>query len=357
MPVCEGSRASILCTCLTLLNLHLTYGWSDASVTALFKLMKTTILPNENEMPESRDVAKKILTDVGMDYTTIHACQNDCILFRGEYANLDVCPKCQESRYRQDLSSTTIPAKVLRHFPIIPRISHMFKCRSIAKLMAWHSTSRSSDGVMCTPADSPAWQHIDLTWPEFKKEPRHLCLGLAMDGVNPYSLRSTTWSTWPVVLVNYNIPPWLCIKKGHLLLALLIPGKYKVKNMDVYLAPTMDELKQLWEGIPIQDLSRRSGYRHFNLKAILMWTMHDFPSYGECSGLATSGYHACLVFGPRINARYSQSLKKMVYQGHKMFLPPDHLLQAGFLGRAPKTWDVSSQYNVWQANPSALGMK
>ena len=69
-------------------------------------------------MPESRDVAKKILADVGMDYTTIHACQNDCILFRGEYANLDVCPKCQESRYRQDLSGTTIPAKVLRHFPI-----------------------------------------------------------------------------------------------------------------------------------------------------------------------------------------------------------------------------------------------
>ena len=80
-----------------------------------------------------------------------------------------------------------------------------------------------------------------------------------MDGVNPYGLRSTTWSTWPVVLVNYNIPPWLCIKKGHLLLALLIPGKYKVKNMDVYLAPVVDELKQLWEGIPIQDLSRHSG--------------------------------------------------------------------------------------------------
>ena len=107
--------------------------------------------------------------------------------------------------------------------------------------------------MMHTPVESPAWQHIDLKWPEFKKEPHHLRLGLAMDGVNPYGLRSSTWSTWPVVLVNYNIPPCLCIKKGHLLLALLIPGKYKVKNMDVYLAPVVDELKQLWEGIPIQD--------------------------------------------------------------------------------------------------------
>ncbi|KAJ7549683.1 hypothetical protein O6H91_07G062300 [Diphasiastrum complanatum] len=38
---------------------------------------------------------------------------------------------------------------------------------------------------------------------------------------------SSTWS---------NIPPWLTIKKGHLMLALLIPIKHKkVKNMDVEL--------------------------------------------------------------------------------------------------------------------------
>ena len=85
--------------------------------------------------------------------------------------------------------------------------------------------------------------------------------------------------------------------------------------------------------------------------------MHDLLGYGECSGLATSAYHACPIRGPRINAQYSQSLKKMVYQCHKMFLPLNHPLQAGFLGRPPKTWDVSSLYNVWQASPSALGMK
>ena len=152
-------------------------------------------------------------------------------------------------------------------------------------------------------------------------------MGLAMDGVNPFGLRSTTWSTWPDVLVNYNIPPWLAIKKGHLLLSLLIPGKYKVKNMDVYLAPLVDELKLLWEGINIHNISRRSGHRALNLNGILMWTMHNFLGYGECSGLATSGYHACPHCGPAINARYSQSLKKMIYQGHKRFLPDNHPLR------------------------------
>ena len=163
-PVCEGSGASIIHTCVTLLNLQSTYGWSDASVTALFNLMKTTILPNQNEMLESRDIAKNILADVGMDYTTIHACQNDCILFKGKYANLDSCPKCQASGYRQDLSDTIILANVLRYFPIIPQRTHMFKCLGIAKSMTSHITSSFSKGIMCTLANSLVLQHIDIQW-------------------------------------------------------------------------------------------------------------------------------------------------------------------------------------------------
>ena len=77
------------------------------------------------------------------------------------------------------------------------------------------------------PLDCKAWKHIEEQWPEFANEPRHLRLGLATDGVNPYGLRLTNWSTWTVVLVNYNIPPWLCIKKGHLLLSCIVLGKRK----------------------------------------------------------------------------------------------------------------------------------
>ena len=72
-----------------------------------------------------------------------------------------------------------------------------------------------------------------------------------------------------------------------------------------------------------------AAHRALNLRAILMWTMHDFPGYGECSGLATSGYHACPLCGPAINARYSHSLKKVVYEGHKIFLPIDQPLRGG----------------------------
>lgn len=127
--------------------------------------------------------------------------------------------------------------------------------------------------------------------------------------------------------------------------------------MNVYLAPLVDELKVLWEGINVQDVSRRTRLREVNLKGILMWTMHDFPGFGECSGVGTNGYPACPHCGPSINARYSKSLKKMICEGHKIFLPEENPLREGFLGRAPKCWSISYQHKAWHKNLGSYGMK
>ena len=40
------------------------------------------------------------------------------------------------------------------------------------------------------------------------------------------------------------------------MLSLLIPGKPKVKHMDVYLEPLIDELEELWRGVAVVDISR-----------------------------------------------------------------------------------------------------
>ena len=78
--------------------------------------------------------------------------------------------------------------------------------------------------------------HIEDTWPnKFKDEVRSLRLSISMDGVNPYSLQNTNYSIWPEVVINNIIPPWLSVKNEHLILALIVPGRRQVKNMDVYL--------------------------------------------------------------------------------------------------------------------------
>ena len=94
--------------------------------------------------------------------------------------------------------------------------------------------------------------------------------------------------------------------------------------MSVYLAPLIDELQDLWKGIKVVDNSKKRRGKVFNLRAILMWTMHDYPWYGDVSKFSIQGYHACPIGGPELQARYSTHLKKKVYEGHTRFLPMDH---------------------------------
>ncbi|KAL3702270.1 hypothetical protein R1sor_020292 [Riccia sorocarpa] len=58
------------------------------------------------------------------------------------------------------------------------------------------------------PEDSKQWKHIDATWPNFARETRNMRFGLALDGINPFSVQSSIWSSWPIILLNYNLPPW-----------------------------------------------------------------------------------------------------------------------------------------------------
>jgi hypothetical protein len=52
----------------------------------------------------------------------------------------------------------------------------------------------------------------------------NIFLGFATDGVNPWGNNGTSHSTWPIMLVNLNIPPWLAIKASHIILTAIIPG-------------------------------------------------------------------------------------------------------------------------------------
>ena len=132
--------------------------------------------------------------------------------------------------------------------PIILRLQQIFRCKSLAQLMDWHAKNRSKDGFMQISADSKAMKHIEEKWPrKFKDEPRSIRFGLAIDGVCPFSFLSSNYSVWPVGLIVYNIPPWMSIRKEHLMLTLIVPGKHQVKNMDVYLAPFIDEMQLLWK--------------------------------------------------------------------------------------------------------------
>lgn len=89
---------------------------------------------------------------------------------------------------------------------------------------------------------------MDTKYPNFSSEIRNIGLGLAADGFSPYRTMSTSHSTWLIVLVNYNLPPWLRMKPENLILSTLISGPESPKNIiDVFMQPLIAELKELWD--------------------------------------------------------------------------------------------------------------
>jgi hypothetical protein len=68
-----------------------------------------------------------------------------------------------------------------------------------------------------------------------------------MDGFQPYYTDSIPYSCWPVFIMSYNLPPNKCLKQGFIFLALVISGhKEPKKQMNIFLRPLMEELKELW---------------------------------------------------------------------------------------------------------------
>ena len=131
----------------------------------------------------------------------------------------------------------------------------MFANRNDAKNLTWHAIDRKSDGMLRHPADSPQWKRIDHLYPDFGDEPRNLRLALALDGMNSYGNLSTNHSSWPVLLMIYNLPPWLCILQKYIILCMMIAGPRQPGNdIDVYLTPLIEDLKILWEdGVDVWD--------------------------------------------------------------------------------------------------------
>ena len=140
------------------------------------------MLPNDNELPTTTYEAKQLVCPLGLEVQKIHACPNDCILYRDEYENLDACPICSALRYniRKDDPGNIegerprkrVPAKVMWYSTIISRLKHMFRNKDNAKLMRWHKEERKQDSLLRHPADGSQWRKIDRTYPKFDLDAR-----------------------------------------------------------------------------------------------------------------------------------------------------------------------------------------
>ncbi|XP_044421992.1 uncharacterized protein, partial [Triticum aestivum] len=298
-PNCEADKKK-LGTTLELLQWKAENGVSDKGFGKLLVMIKN-MLPKDNELPESTYEAKKAVCPLGLEVQKIHACPNDCILYRGEYEDLNACPVCGALRYkirRDDPGDVEgerprkkIPAKVMWYAPIIPRLKRLFQNKEHAKAMRWHREDRKKDGKLRVPADGSQWRKIERKYgKEFADDARNVWFGLSADGINPFGEQSPKQ-----------------------------PGN----DIDVYLRPLVEELLQLWNGTGVRAWDEHMG-EEFDLKALLFVTINDWPALSNLSGQTNKGYRACTHCLDDTDSIYLDNCRKNVYLGHRRFLPSRH---------------------------------
>ncbi|XP_019236072.1 PREDICTED: uncharacterized protein LOC109216379 isoform X1 [Nicotiana attenuata] len=239
------------------------------------------------------------------------------------------CNFCKTPRYKQfkgesssSMETSKIPAKVFRYFSLIPRFQRLFMSSKTSTQMRWHAEGCTRDGVMRHPADSIAWNFFDELHPSFSQDPRNVIFGLASDGFNPFKSMSISHSTWPVVLVPYNLPPWLCMKQPYMILSIIIDGPRAPGNdIDVYLRPLIDELKELWVGVDTYDVSNN---HMFQMRASLLWTISDFPTLDNLSGYGVKTRYPCPCCLTKTKFLRLRNGRKYGFMSHRRWLPNGH---------------------------------
>nr|GFA59911.1 hypothetical protein [Tanacetum cinerariifolium] len=128
--------------------------------------------------------------------------------------------------------------------------------------------------------------------------------------------------TEPVILTTYNLPPWLCMKESYFMLTLLILGpKSPGKDIDVYLRPLIEDLKFLWDRKGVETINVASGQK-FNMRAMVLWTINNFPPRSSLPGWSGQGYKACSTCNK--DTPSVRVLRKTTYVGHIRFLKKPH---------------------------------
>ena len=111
------------------------------------------------------------------------------------------------------------------------------------------------------------------------------------------------------------------MKKPYFMLSFFISGPHQPRNeIDIYLKPLVDELKDLWE----EDVETYDAYskEHFQMRTILFWTIHDYLGFGNVSGWRTKGYHSYYICN---DEPYSEALEsKIGFINYRAYLPMEH---------------------------------
>ncbi|CAE6456355.1 unnamed protein product, partial [Rhizoctonia solani] len=129
-----------------------------------------------------------------------------------------------------------------------------------------------------------------------------LALGLSLDGFTLFKRRRRGNSTaWPLIILNYNLPPEIRTHLKNVICVGAIPGPRQFKDLNSFLVPLLDELLHLESGVNTYN-HLASGVNHtFTLHAFLILAFGDIPALSKLAGFkghnAFSPCRTCSITG------------------------------------------------------------
>lgn len=221
----------------------------------------------------------------------IDCCVDSCVAFTGCLSNMDKCPICGSDR--RDSSGN--PRNTFSYLPLIPQLRALYTCPELAQKMRYRHEYNNRNNSISDIFDGERYKtlcqkHVVIEGEKqpykFFEEEHEIALGLSADGMCPFKRRKN--SCWPLLIVNYNLPPDERTHIDNLICVGVVPGPKCPADLNSFLQPLIKELLELARGTVAVDITQR---RAFALRAHLIAVFGDIPAITKI--LEFIGHNGC----------------------------------------------------------------
>ena len=308
------------------LNLyHLCYQLSERAIVALLKFIgilfrHLAAVCNNPLLTDIARVLPKSLYKIHkyfkgdyqcIEYAVCPKCDNiylvdDCFINQSGIQESRVCSHIEFPNHPHSSKRTTcnrvklgkgsklVPRKLFVYHSVVESIKDMARRHGFLEMCEhWRNRKDMSSKTLGDVYDGWLWKNLQ-TSNRFLSIPNNLCLGLNIDWFNPFS--ETIYSVGAIYLTVLNLPRTDRFKLENMILIGMIPGPKEPKNLNPFLKPLIEELKQLYLGITFKNTSSLLSLTR--LRAMLFCVMCDLPATRKVCGFssfnAVKGCSKCL---------------------------------------------------------------
>lgn len=185
---------------------------------------------------------KRLSSLVSIDPVWIDCCIKSCCAFTGKLENLQECPTCGEKRYRGNSKRR----KKMAFFPLKNRFIIQYQNPTRSLELQYRNNYTTSQKYLQDESYGDIFD--DKRYQELVEEGhftdyRDIALTASLDGYNIF--KQKTDDCWMILFINANLKPEDRVKQNNLLIGALIPGPSTPGDLNSFLRPVIDEIKEL----------------------------------------------------------------------------------------------------------------